>query len=40
MFALGTGVAAGLLALAIGSPRRQERGAAAGDRLSPQEGTV
>lgn len=39
-FALGTGIAAGLFALAIGSPRPQERDASAGERLSPQEGTA
>jgi EmrB/QacA subfamily drug resistance transporter len=39
-FALGTGIAAALLALAIGSPQRQERPAEAGERLSPQEGTA
>jgi EmrB/QacA subfamily drug resistance transporter len=39
-FALGTGVAAGLLALAIGSPRSAPRDAGPAEQLTPQEGAV
>jgi hypothetical protein len=39
VFALGTGVAAGALALAIGPPRRERRDARV-DGLAPQEGSA